>query len=90
MGSIFVLLGSINQLIDGFNITAWIFYCLVFIAVIIMRFTKRKEKRPFKVLYTHTHTIITIPFCLHEGIDSLSGLLMVLCQKPVLNLRLKF
>ena len=56
MGSIFVLLGSINQLIDGFNITAWIFYCLVFIAAIIMRFTKRKEKRPFKVPHTHTHT----------------------------------
>ncbi len=49
MGLIFVFGGSINQLINGLGITEWIFYGLVFIACIILRFTNKTSKRPFKV-----------------------------------------
>ena len=44
-----ILAGNVTQLINGFSALQWMFYFLTFIALLIMRFTKRKEKRPFKV-----------------------------------------
>lgn len=46
---IMVLLMDINTLIDFFSFSAWIFYGGCFLAVIIMRYTKKKIERPFKV-----------------------------------------
>ena len=59
---LFMFGGTLAQLINGIGVTEWIFYMLVFIALIILRFTKRHERRPFKVsqpslFLTHLVTI---------------------------------
>ena len=46
---LYVFGGNIQQLINGVGVSLWVFYLLVFISCIIMRVTKRKAKRPFKV-----------------------------------------
>lgn len=44
-----VVIGTIDQLIDGFAFISFLFYTLVIIAVFILRITHRKEPRLFKV-----------------------------------------
>lgn len=40
---------NIETMINFFSFSAWIFYGACFLAVIVLRFTKRKAERPFKV-----------------------------------------
>ncbi|XP_029646765.1 b(0,+)-type amino acid transporter 1-like isoform X1 [Octopus sinensis] len=46
---IMIIPGEISSLIDFFSFTAWLFYGLAFLSLIVMRFTKKDEPRPFKV-----------------------------------------
>ncbi len=46
---IFIMMGDIEDLIDGMSAALWVFYCLTFAAVLVMRVTHRKEPRPYKV-----------------------------------------
>uniref|UniRef100_A0A0L8GXF7 Cationic amino acid transporter C-terminal domain-containing protein n=1 Tax=Octopus bimaculoides TaxID=37653 RepID=A0A0L8GXF7_OCTBM len=46
---IMIIPGEISSLIDFFSFTAWLFYGLAFLSLIVMRFTKKNEPRPFKV-----------------------------------------
>ena len=41
--------GDISSLIEGFSAAVWLFYLLSFTSILIMRFTHRDLKRPFKV-----------------------------------------
>ena len=45
-----ISVGNIGELISAFSAAAFVFYLLVFIALIIMRVTHPNEPRPFKVL----------------------------------------
>ncbi|XP_029657095.2 b(0,+)-type amino acid transporter 1-like [Octopus sinensis] len=49
MALIMIIPGEISSLIDFFSFTAWLFYGLAFLSLIVMRFTKKNEPRPFKV-----------------------------------------
>ena len=51
MTVILIFAGSVTELINGVSALEWVFYGLVFIALLVMRFTKRHEKRPFKVRF---------------------------------------
>ena len=44
-----IIPGDIGSLIDFFSFTSWIFYGLTVLALIILRFTDRDAKRPYKV-----------------------------------------
>lgn len=44
-----IIPGDISSLIDFFSFTAWFFYGCAFLSLIVMRFTKKDMKRPFKV-----------------------------------------
>lgn len=44
-----VMTGNIESLIDFFSFTAWIFYGAAMLAVIVLRYTKPKALRPYKV-----------------------------------------
>lgn len=50
---------TINQLIDGFTFTIFVFYTMSIMAVIILRITQRDKPRYFKVSRTfvscHSH-----------------------------------
>lgn len=54
---VFVFSGSIRELINGEGVIEFIGYTLAFMALIIMRFTKRKDKRPFKVRVSMSSSI---------------------------------
>uniref|UniRef100_A0A1X7TBH0 Amino acid permease/ SLC12A domain-containing protein n=1 Tax=Amphimedon queenslandica TaxID=400682 RepID=A0A1X7TBH0_AMPQE len=43
-----IVIGSIGHLIDGLTTLMWVFYGLVFVGLLVMRFTRRQETRPFK------------------------------------------
>ncbi|RUS92171.1 hypothetical protein EGW08_000024 [Elysia chlorotica] len=45
---VFVFLGDINNLIDFFSFTAWFFYGMNFVALLVFRVTKRDHDRPYK------------------------------------------
>lgn len=45
---IYVFLGSIYSLIDFFSFTAWFFYGMNFVALLVFRVTKPHEERPYK------------------------------------------
>lgn len=49
MTCLLAAVGSIGELIDGLTTLMWVFYGLVFTGLIVMRFTRRQERRPFKV-----------------------------------------
>ena len=51
MSVILIFAGSVTELINGVSALEWVFYGLVFIALLVMRFTKQHEKRPFKVRF---------------------------------------
>lgn len=40
---------NVSSLIDFFSFTAWFFYGCAFLSLIVMRFTRKNAKRPFKV-----------------------------------------
>ena len=42
-------MGDIENLIDAFSAATWVFYGLSFLGLIIMRFTHKKKRRPYKV-----------------------------------------
>ncbi|XP_050399175.1 b(0,+)-type amino acid transporter 1 isoform X4 [Patella vulgata] len=44
-----IIPGDIFTLIDFFSFTAWLFYGATMLAVIVLRFTKKNEPRPYKV-----------------------------------------
>ena len=44
-----VVVGTVDQLIDGFTFISFVFYGMVIAAVIILRITHRKEPRLFAV-----------------------------------------
>lgn len=50
-----VLYGTIDSLIDFFSFTAWIFYGGSMLALIVMRFTKPTQPRPYKVIRPHNY-----------------------------------
>ena len=54
LATIMIIVGNIGELIDAFSAAAFVFYLLVFIALIILRVTHPKEPRPFKVLLPYT------------------------------------
>ena len=56
IATIMISVGDIGELIDAFSGASFVFYLLVFIGLVIMRFTYRHEPRPFKV---HTCTMYT-------------------------------
>ncbi|GFR82028.1 Y+L amino acid transporter 1 [Elysia marginata] len=45
---VYVFLGSIYSLIDFFSFTAWFFYGMNFVALLVFRVTKPHDKRPYK------------------------------------------
>ncbi|XP_003386254.2 PREDICTED: b(0,+)-type amino acid transporter 1-like [Amphimedon queenslandica] len=70
----------------------WLFYCLSFIGLLIMRYTKRNIKRPFKVwtpvpmvMICSALFLITVPlvFVSVERWYILLGLILVLTGAPV-------
>ena len=52
MATIMISVGDISELIEAFSAAAFVFYMLVFIAVLIMRVTHRNQPRLFKVHLT--------------------------------------
>ena len=64
-----VSIGTIDQLIDGFTFASLFFYILSISAVIILRITRRKEPRLFKVQLTSTHQIQLILFHDNQGLQ---------------------
>ncbi len=49
---VMVVVGTIDQLIEGFTFVSFVFYMLAIVAVLILRVTRPKEKRLFKVINT--------------------------------------
>lgn len=49
MGSALLMVGDISDLIEGCSASVFLFYLLVIIGLIIMRFTHKEEPRLFKV-----------------------------------------
>lgn len=49
MTSVMIAVGSIDQLIDAFSASAWVFYGLSFGALLIMRITHDDVPRSFEV-----------------------------------------
>lgn len=47
--ALYISSGDISSLIESFNAALWVFLFLSFISVLIMRFTHKDDKRPFKV-----------------------------------------
>ncbi len=47
-----IIPGDIASLIDFFGFTISMFYCAAMVALIVMRFTKKDEHRPIKVVHT--------------------------------------
>ncbi len=47
--SIGVAIGDISVLLDGYSAVAFVFYGIVFAAVLVMRVTDKKAPRPFRV-----------------------------------------
>ncbi|XP_036607907.1 B(0,+)-type amino acid transporter 1 [Trichosurus vulpecula] len=46
---LYIIPGDINTLINYFSFASWFFYGLTIIGLIVMRFTKKDQKRPIKV-----------------------------------------
>lgn len=53
MGAALLMVGDISELIEACSATVFLFYLLVIIGLIIMRFTHREEPRLFKVSPLH-------------------------------------
>jgi L-type amino acid transporter 9 len=49
MTAIYISVGDIGSLIQGLSAAQWVFICLAFVSVLIMRFTHKDDHRPFKV-----------------------------------------
>ncbi|XP_061162532.1 b(0,+)-type amino acid transporter 1-like isoform X2 [Saccostrea echinata] len=49
LAAVMVLMGDIFALIDFFSFTAWLFYGSTMAALLVLRYTKRNAKRPYKV-----------------------------------------
>ena len=44
-----IIPGDIGSLIDFFSFAVWMFYAATMMALIVMRFTRKDEVRPYKV-----------------------------------------
>ena len=49
MTAIYISVGDIGSLIQGLSAAQWVFICLAFVSILIMRFTHKDDHRPFKV-----------------------------------------
>ena len=47
--SIYIVSGDISTLIESFSASLWVFIFLSFLSILIMRFTHKDDRRPFKV-----------------------------------------
>ena len=54
-----IIPGDIGSLIDFFSFTAWIFYGGAMVALIVLRYTKPKAPRPYKVRWLCTSKTVT-------------------------------
>ena len=62
-----ICVGTIEQIIDAFVATIWVFYGLSLLGIIIMRLTEPERRRPFKVLcITGTCCCYSIPVGCHS------------------------
>ncbi|XP_054710188.1 b(0,+)-type amino acid transporter 1-like [Uloborus diversus] len=52
--------GDIGSLIDFFSFTAWLFYGMTFLALIVMRHTKPDLRRPYKVPIWIAYVVLVI------------------------------
>lgn len=52
-----IIPGDIGTLIDFFGFTSSIFYCAAMVALIVMRFTKKDEHRPIKVVTVFSNLV---------------------------------
>ena len=48
-GSVMILLGDISELLNGLSGVIYLFFALIFISLLILRVTRSREPRPFKV-----------------------------------------
>jgi len=46
-----ILPGDVNSLIELFGFTVWMFYGCAMLALIVLRFTRKYETRPYQVLF---------------------------------------
>lgn len=81
-----IIPGNIGSLIDFFSFTAWLFYGATFLALIVMRHTKKDLRRPYKVSSGHhtsyVYTSVKVEICLawhveHNVCLCLPGILSV-------------
>ena len=52
-----VLMGEIFELIDFFSFTAWFFYGLTMLSLIVLRVTQKDRPRPYKVSHCYISTV---------------------------------
>lgn len=57
-----IIPGDIATLIDFFGFAISIFYCAAMVALIVMRFTKKDEHRPIKVLLADSIEFLSLGF----------------------------
>lgn len=57
-----IIPGDIATLIDFFGFAISIFYCAAMVALIVMRFTKKDEHRPIKVLLADSIKFLSLGF----------------------------
>ncbi len=50
-----IVIGDISELLNGLSAAAYLFYILSFSSLLIMRVTRRREPRPFKVPYSRKY-----------------------------------
>ncbi|XP_042907812.1 b(0,+)-type amino acid transporter 1 isoform X2 [Parasteatoda tepidariorum] len=55
-----IIPGDIGSLIDFFSFTAWLFYGLTFLALIVMRHTKKDLRRPYKVPIVIAYIVLLV------------------------------
>lgn len=55
-----IIPGDIGSLIDFFSFTAWLFYAATFLALIVMRRTKKDKPRPYKVPIIVPYTVLVL------------------------------
>ena len=80
MGSVLLCVGDISELIEGTSASIFLFYLLVIVGLIIMRFTHAEEPRLFKVSSQNLQTLRRS--CTHTLLVATPG--MYVCTYPIL------
>jgi len=60
---IFIIAGDIASLIDFASFLIWMFYGIAMVALLVMRKTKKDEKRAYKVLQCFCFFLFVCVFC---------------------------